>query len=433
MSGTLLDSIDWGTQVTPTGNVINVYFAANGETFDGETSKGWSNYEKQQAMEAFGVFENVIDITFNVVTNQADADFKLVTTKNVGWLGYFNPPGTLNEGVGVFNKDGAGWNNNGGLEQGGYGFITLIHEFGHAMGLAHPHDTGGSSPKMHGVTSAFNDYGSFGLNQGVFTTMTYNDGWATGPDGTTSSNKFGWQGSLMALDIALLQQKYGANTSFMAGDNTYKLPKKNKDGTFYSALWDTGGTDTISNMGSSRDAVIDLRAATLNYERGGGGYVSYADGIYGGFTIANGVVIENAIGGSGDDRLTGNGQDNVLRGKKGNDKLVGKKGDDKLVGSGGSDKLVGGSGDDKLVGSGGRDKFVFKNNFDQDRIQDFQNNKDTILLDDNLWNGNKSVNKVLNQFGYKSGNDFVLDFGNGDILTILDTTKSELKNDIDIV
>ena len=32
---------------------------------------------------------------------------------------------------------------------------------------------------------------------------------------------------------------------------------------------------------------------------GGGGFVSYADGVHGGFTIANGVVIENAVGGIG--------------------------------------------------------------------------------------------------------------------------------------
>ena len=415
MSGTLLDSIDWGTEVTPTNNVIKVYFAKNGETFDGVSSKGWSAYEKQQAMEALGVFEDIIDVTFEQVSSPGNADFKLVTTKNVGWLGYFNPPGTQNEGVGVFNKDGAGWNNKGGLEQGGYGFITLIHEFGHAMGLAHPHDTGGSSPIMHGVTSAFGDYGNSKLNQGVFTPMSYNDGWPAGPDGAGSSNKFGWQGTMMALDIALLQQKYGANTGFRGGDNTYKLPTKNKDGTYYAAIWDTGGTDTVSNKGSSKDAVIDLRAATLKYENGGGGRVSYVDGIFGGFTIANGVVIENAIGGSGDDKLTGNSSDNVLKGKKGDDKLVGKM------------------GDDMLKGNGGKDTFVFRNNFDEDRILDFQDNKDEIVLDDNLWNGNKSVNKILNQFGQKSGNDFILDFGDGDILTILDVTKSQLKNDIDIV
>lgn len=53
-------------------------------------------------------------------------------------------------------------------------------------------------------------------------------------------------------------------------------------------------------------AYIDLRSATLEYTNGGGGYISYVAGVHGGFTIADGVVIENATGGSGADTLIGN-------------------------------------------------------------------------------------------------------------------------------
>ena len=43
--------------------------------------------------------------------------------------------------------------------------------------------------------------------------------------------------------------------------------------------------------------VIHLRAATLaEGDPGAGGYVSWVSGFSGGFTIANGVVIENAVG-----------------------------------------------------------------------------------------------------------------------------------------
>ena len=45
---------------------------------------------------------------------------------------------------------------------------------------------------------------------------------------------------------------------------------------------------------------------------GGGGYVSKAAGVYGGFTVARGTVVENATGGDGDDTLWGNAADNVL-------------------------------------------------------------------------------------------------------------------------
>lgn len=48
--------------------------------------------------------------------------------------------------------------------------------------------------------------------------------------------------------------------------------------------------------------------------------------------IAAGVIIENAIGGSGDDRLMGNDAANILRGGGGADELSGGGGSDTLVG-----------------------------------------------------------------------------------------------------
>ncbi len=61
----------------------------------------------------------------------------------------------------------------------------------------------------------------------------------------------------------------------------------------------------------------------------------------GGYYIASGVVIENAIGGSGNDRLIGNSASNLLSGNDGNDTLV--------VQDDGNDVLRGGSGDDKYI------------------------------------------------------------------------------------
>ena len=63
------------------------------------------------------------------------------------------------------------------------------------------------------------------------------------------------------------------------------------------------------------------------------------DDVWGGYTIANGVVIENASGGSGDDVLLGNSAANVLSGNAGNDTLVGRGGNDTLSGGAGSDTV----------------------------------------------------------------------------------------------
>ena len=63
-------------------------------------------------------------------------------------------------------------------------------------------------------------------------------------------------------------------------------------------------------------------------------------GLVGNVSIAKGVTVENAIGGSGSDLLIGNGVSNELKGGAGNDILFGAGGADKLWGGSGSDTFV---------------------------------------------------------------------------------------------
>jgi serralysin len=385
-----LDTINWGTQLTDT--TINVYFATAGEVFDGKTSVGWNDYEIQQAMLAFQQFANVCNVTFNIVTDQSQATLTLVDKANApgGTLGYFNPPGTNNAGVGVMIQGGYGWDEDkpgtGGLEQGGYGFITMIHEFGHALGMAHPHDGGGTSSVWEGVTGPFDSYGSFDLNQGIYTVMSYNDGWNLHPSGENTAKNYGWEGSMMGFDVAMLQQLYGANMAYATGDDTYVLPDDNQSGTFFSCIWDAGGADEIT-YGGTRNITIDLRPASLDYAEGSGGFISYADGIYGGFTIAHGVVIEGASGGSGNDDIIGNNARNKLGGNDGRDVIFGLDGKDRILGGTGDDNLSGGDAADRMNGGLGADTFVYLNLSESgsskgsyDEIRGFTSGTDSIDL-----------------------------------------------------
>ncbi|HET9811995.1 MAG TPA: M10 family metallopeptidase C-terminal domain-containing protein [Sphingomicrobium sp.] len=396
-----LNSIDWGTQVDrtsrnpdgeegprPTGNaytgvgwnpygiegknVISVYFAKTGEIFidedpttpgstDTMVARGLVEWEYDAFWNALHLYEQVADVVFVEVDSRAEADFKIITyngTPGAGasLLGRMSPPGEENEGQAEFNAGDVRWTEEG-LQPGGFYFPTLIHELGHGMGMAHPHDDGGHSSIMRGAGGGTagigGGLGDYNLSQQVFTVMSYNDGWQTSPYGMprsggltgTEVDHFGWVASLSPLDIAVIQDKYGVNEDTATGDDSYVLKDVNAAGTFYSSIWDSAGTDEIV-YGGARDASIDLRPATLQYEEGGGGWVSYAYGIYGGFTIANGVTIENARSGSGNDVLIGNDAANVLSSGAGGDRLTGNGGDDVLIGGAGTDTLTGGAGAD---------------------------------------------------------------------------------------
>ncbi|TCS12874.1 Ca2+-binding RTX toxin-like protein [Caulobacter sp. BK020] len=338
-----LDTIDWGTNIANTA--ITVYFAQAGQTFDAHTAdRSWTASEISSVMAAFATLSAVSNVTFTTTASAAGATMIMVLDDALGdeTLGSMSLP-PLTPAIGTFSPAADVWNA-ATLQPGGLAFSTLIHEVGHALGLSHPHDTGGSSEIMEGVTGPFDSYGVAGLNQGVFTMMSYNDGWPMGPAGGPSGYNYGMQRGPMALDIAVLQKKYGATVSH-AGDDVYTLPTTNGATVGYLALWDTGGNDTISASGSG-NAVIDLRPATLLNAPGGGGYVSYIGAVQGGLVVAAGVAIENAYGANGADILTGNAYDNTLRGGGGADKLNGADGSDVLDGGTGSDVLDGGLGVD---------------------------------------------------------------------------------------
>ncbi|CAN0569374.1 unnamed protein product, partial [Laminaria digitata] len=255
-----MDTIDWGTQLPDP--VVRYYFAPPGAAADGYTSEGFNAYEQSRIAAVFEQIAQVSGLRFVQTDSRAAADFVLVLDTNESrgeFLGYFNPPGEFNAGVGVF--DATLWDRTAGgdLEPGGFGMVTITHEVLHGLGLAHPHDTGGTSAIMGGVFGEYEQYGDHDLNQGVFTTMTYNSGYFTGAataQGATSG-RWGFETGPMALDIAVLQEKYGANDWFGGDDDVYDLPEANRGGTTWRATWDTDGVDTLRHAGT-RDAAIDL-------------------------------------------------------------------------------------------------------------------------------------------------------------------------------
>ena len=476
-----IEAISWGGwQWLPYGGpvVLNVYFDDDYST--------WLQVEKDAYLAAFQAWADVTNITVVEVTDESQAQFvahavsydQMTTLTGLsGVFGFHDTPedaaGT-GQVHGYFNYESysypaSGWvYDPAGLAPGGFGYRMMMHEIGHGLGFAHPHDDGGGSGLFPGVTNS-GSYGDNELNQQIYTIMSYNRGWEVGqdPEGAGLA-AYGYNVGLGAFDIALAQYYYGAATDFNTGDTTYIIPEAGG----WLSIWDAGGTDTIRYNGSA-DAVINLNSATLDNSPTGGGPLSYlvndaSNSYFGGFTIAadftdalanqateSGVIIENAIGGKGNDSITGNGVANKLLGRGGADTIDGLRGDDTIRGGNGKDTLNGGFGNDTLLGDGARDKiiggwgsdvlkggsgndvlngargdidrmwggagrdaFIFRDGFGSDRIMDFEDDLDTIRLDDNLWVGNLTVQQVLDQFGSEVGNNIVLDFGGGDRLLI---------------
>lgn len=357
---------------------LDVFFEDSG------AGGAWTTQEKILFINAYSSWYAVANILFKPTNDRDQAHLVERKERDSTWQG---PPGSPppppapnadheypgQPSIGRYNTQKAQWNVND-LVVGGTVYSTFVHELGHALGLEHPHPDDGADDKNFPGVTGDSDQGDNNLNRRIFSVMSYVR------DTDPTANNYGRVATPMAFDIAAIQQLYGARTETNAGDTTYTLKDVNGVGTYYSCIWDGGGLDRIVYNGS-KDATIDLRPATLRNEAGGGGFLSSVTGINGGFTIAadftnalansggeTGVVIENAVGSSGNDKIRGNAANNwlvgglgrdVLEGFDGHDTLDGGNGGGEMYGGGGNDELWAGSGADRMDGGDGIDRMNF--------------------------------------------------------------------------
>ena len=229
-------------------HVISVYFAPAGtDWYDGSGASpavGWNDYQITQVFSALEQWSNVANVQFVQTDSRDDADFQLgITQLSPGLNGlFFLPDGSENAGIGSFTShtNYMATEAGGALDAGGIGYDLLLHETGHGLGLLHPYPDDGNTTAFPGVSSP-DDLGLYNLNQGIYTVMTSNPGWVTGPDGVSPTGDYGYAFTPMPLDIAVIQSIYGANTTYENGNTNYYLPDQNASGTGYQSIFDTGG------------------------------------------------------------------------------------------------------------------------------------------------------------------------------------------------
>jgi serralysin len=217
---------------------------------------------------------------------------------------------------------------------------------------------------------------------------------------------WGFAQSLMMYDVAAIQELYGANYATNSGNTKYTWTPTGQsyvNGVLQSApggnrifltIWDGGGNDTYDFTQYTTGLRVNLNPGawtiTSQAQRA---KLSWDGSKLAAGNIANALLyhgdlhslIENALGGSGNDLMYGNSVANRLQGNAGNDSMNGRGGNDILIGGSGNDALYGSSGADALYGNSGADMFRFGSVSDslptsRDTIKDFVRGIDHIDL-----------------------------------------------------
>ncbi|MGZ8359753.1 MAG: M10 family metallopeptidase C-terminal domain-containing protein [Allosphingosinicella sp.] len=327
---------------------------------DGEAtaSNGFEAFNVTQrvaAQDMLGYIAQVTQLTFQTISDpfgstDGSANIRFAES-NLPEVAYAYLPGSGPE-------SGSTWFNHANFNnpvRGNYAWMGIYHEAGHALGLKHGHE----------VPAISRDHDSV-----EYTVMTYRSytGASIGEDGGYTNESGGYPQTLMMLDIAALQKLYGANFTYYSGDTNYSwspntgqmfinggsqwLPPANR---IFMTIWDGGGNDTYDLSAYSGPVQIDLRPGYWT-TTSGVQLANLGDGRMARGNIANALqynddprsLIENAIGGSGNDILIGNRAANHLTGWGGADAFVWYTADDIGKGSGADTIMDFQSGQDKI-------------------------------------------------------------------------------------
>ena len=258
-------------QIEGARNTIYYDYLSGAESYlsaaDKKSFIATSQAQKVAIESAFSYLSSLVNVTF--VQNSQNADIKFGNNDQTASAGYATYPSTDPSRPSILMLDNSNNPENAGAqlgEKGTYGWQTLIHELGHAMGLKHPrayNAGGGSTPGPYLPKS---------LDNRSMSIMSYNNSTASTLvtlSGSSTETSYSLRTSTAAstpstyqlFDIAALQYLYGANTSKQPSSLTV-----NDAYSQFETLWAPQGVE-LNAASTTRSNLFDLRA---------GGYSSIA-------------------------------------------------------------------------------------------------------------------------------------------------------------
>ena len=322
------------------------YVGSNGSSYgSGEQNSGFKAFNTTQQIATTSIlnmYSAVANLTFTQIaeTSSQSATLRYAESNlpSTAW-GYY--PSTAPEGGDAWFNNSSHWYDNPVL--GNYAWLTIIHETGHLLGLKHPQDVSGSFGAV-----------PVSVDSLEYTVMSYRSYIGASTTQGLTNGTWSFPQTLMLYDIAALQYMYGANYSTNSGDTVYRWdPATGQESvngvalaapggdTIFQTVWDGGGNDTYNFSNYTSNLAVDLQpggwvtTSSVQLANLGMGHTAIGN-IANAYLYGNNPasLIENAIGGSGTDSITGNAANNKLAGGPGNDVLDGVGGTDTAVYSG---------------------------------------------------------------------------------------------------